>query len=311
VSEHLEDAGVHSGDATLVLPPRGLYLGTIDKVRRMAERLARALEITGPFNIQALSRHETVKVIECNLRASRSFPFVSKVLGTNFAAEATRLMLGAGRTPNTGKNPLDFPYAAVKAPQFSFRRLHGVDPVLGVEMASTGEVACLGEDVDEALVKAMVAAGFRIPKSGALLSLGPVGDKYRFADEARLMVERGLRLFATPGTADVLQGEGIPCERVEPRADGWPHVAALVRRREIDLVINVPRAYDELGRPDGFQIRRLAIDLEVPLLVDLWVARRIVRAMLRPDLDLRVKPWHAYLSDEPRTRVSRVRNGGV
>jgi carbamoyl-phosphate synthase large subunit len=294
VSEHVEDAGVHSGDATLMLPPQGLYLETIRRVRKIGARLARELKVTGPFNVQMLSRHNDVKVIECNLRASRSFPFVSKVLGQNFIREAARLMLGLPPSPVTGRNPLELDYVAVKAPQFSFRRLSGADPVLGVEMASTGEVACFGDDAEEALLKAMLATGFKMPKKGVLLSLGPVGDKYRFTEEARALARQGLRLFATPGTAEILRAESISCE-VLHKEDG--DASERMKSGEIDLVINVPREYDEKGRPDGYRLRRFAIDLEIPLITDLWLARRVVRGMERYRLeDLKAKHWDFYLN---------------
>ena len=298
VSEHIEDAGVHSGDATLILPPQRLYLQTIQQVRRIGAQLARALAVTGPFNVQLLAKHNRLKVIECNLRASRSFPFASKVLGANFIREATRVMLGAAPTADRGAHPGELDYVAVKAPMFSFRRLAGADPVLGVEMASTGEVACFGDDADEALLKAMLATGFRIPTRGVLLSLGPVGDKYRFTDEVRLLAARGLALYATPGTADILHAEGIACESLDKEAIGGarPDAIAALRAGQIDLVINIPREYDGRGRPDGFQIRRSAIDLEIPLLTDLWLARRVVHAFCRLTLDdLHPKPWHAYV----------------
>ncbi len=298
ISEHVENAGVHSGDATLVLPPQGLYLETIRTVRRIGAKLARALNVTGPFNVQLLSRHNDVKVIECNLRASRSFPFVSKVLGTNFVREATRVMLGAPPTPAI-IDPLNLDYVAVKAPMFSFRRLGGVDPILGVEMASTGEVACFGEDIDEALLKAMVATGFRFPSKGVLLLLGPVGDKYLFSEEARDLLRQGLKLYATPGTAKILQAESIQCEVVskDGASDALAGAEQLMRAGAIDLVISIPREYDAAGKRDGFRIRRCATDLEIPLVTDLPLARRVVRAMGRYALDdLKTKPWSRYLS---------------
>ena len=301
VSEHIEDAGVHSGDATLILPPQRLYAQTIREVRRIGAQLARALDVTGPFNVQLLARHNRLKVIECNLRASRSFPFVSKVLGTDFIAEATRLMLGAPRSPGKAPNPAELEHVAVKAPQFSFRRLTGADPVLGIEMASTGEVACFGDDADEALLKAMLATGFRVPKKGVLLSLGPVGDKYRFADEARLLQALGLTLHATVGTGEILRAEGIDCVLLDKDAASGDRRGAVdaLRAGLIDLVINIPRAYDAGGRPDGFRIRRAAIDLEIPLVTDLWLARRLVQALAsQRGRDLPVRPWHHYV---PRT----------
>ena len=298
ISEHVEDAGVHSGDATLVLPPQQLYMETVQRVKRIGARLAKELDVTGPFNVQMLSKHNDVKVIECNLRASRSFPFVSKVLETNFIREATRLILGAPRgTLERRRNPLELEYVAVKAPKFSFRRLSGADPVSGVEMASTGEVACFGRDVEEALLKAMIATGFRIPSKGVLLSLGPVGDKYRFTEEARALLRHGLPLYATPGTAEILRAESIPCQVFDKDGERGSSAIEHMRAGEIDLVINIPRVYDEKGRPDGVRIRRAAIDLEIPLITDLWLARKVVRAVTRKRLaDLEVKSWHHYLS---------------
>jgi carbamoyl-phosphate synthase large subunit len=298
ISEHVEDAGVHSGDATLVLPPEGLNLETVREVKRLGAALARALEVSGPFNVQILALQNEVKVIECNLRASRSLPFVSKVLGHDFIREATRVILGAAPTVPEGFNPLELDYVGVKAPQFSFRRLAGVDPVLRVEMASTGEVGCLGDSLDEALLKAMMSSGFRRPRHGVLLSLGPVGDKYRFADEARALQRMGLRLFATAGTAEVLHAQQISCETLDKEdGDGaLPRATDVLRRGDIDLVINVPREYDERGRPDGFLIRRCAVDLEIPLITDLRLARKVVLALSRcPPEQLRVKPWRDYL----------------
>lgn len=299
VSEHIEDAGVHSGDATLILPPQRLYLATVREVRRIGAQLARALAVTGPFNVQLLAKNNRLKVIECNLRASRSFPFASKVLGANFIREATRVMLGAPPSDARGAHPGEVEHVAVKAPQFSFRRLAGADPVLGVEMASTGEVACFGDDADEALLKAMLATGFRLPTRGVLLSLGPVGDKYRFTDEARFLLGRGLALHATPGTADILHAEGIACATLDKEGGAL----AALRSGAIDLVINVPREYDERGRPDGFLIRRAAVDLEIPLLTDLWLARRVVGALCRLGrADLHARPWHAYVPSARRPR---------
>ena len=278
ISEHIEDAGVHSGDATLVLPPQTLYIGTIRKVRQIAAKIARALSITGPFNIQFLARQNEVKVIECNLRASRSFPFVSKVTGQNYVAEAMRRMLGV-QTPIENRS-LDLDYVAVKAPMFSFSRLVGADPMLGVEMASTGEVGCFGDDVHEALLHALVATGFRFPKKGVLLSLGPLQDKYWFADEARVIAEQlGLPIFATPGTAAALASLGIACTSLgKEQADGADAVHA-IENGSVDLVINIPREYDEQGRPDGFWIRRRAVDAGIPLLTDLQLARAVIEAM--------------------------------
>jgi carbamoyl-phosphate synthase large subunit len=278
ISEHVEDAGVHSGDATLVLPPQTIYIATIRRIRQIAAKIARALTITGPFNIQFLARQNEVKVIECNLRASRSFPFVSKVTGTNYVAEAMRAMLGVHHAVEN--RSLDLDYVAVKAPMFSFSRLLGADPILGVEMASTGEVGCFGDDVHEALLHALIATGFRFPKKGVLLSLGPLQDKYWFADEAKVIAEQlKLPIFATPGTAEALRSLGIACTSLgKGPADGAGAIGA-IDSGDVDLVINIPREYDEQGRPDGYWIRRRAVDAGIPLLTDLQLARAVIEAL--------------------------------
>jgi carbamoyl-phosphate synthase large subunit len=304
ISEHIEDAGTHSGDAALVLPPQTLYIATIRRVKEIAATLARALSITGPFNIQFLARHNAVKVIECNLRASRSFPFVSKVIGENFAAEAMRRMLGVGRNI-VNPNLLDFGYVAVKAPMFSFSRVAGADPILGVEMMSTGEVGCLGRDLHEALEHALLATGTRLPRKGVLLSLGPVGDKYWFVEEARLIVqELELPIYATQGTAEVLAREGIPCTGVEKTPDGGTSGLDVIAQGLVDLVINVTREYDQYGRPDGYWIRRQAIDLGVPLITDLQLARAVVEASRwRKSAQLDVVALGDYVTYEPDRRL--------
>ena len=283
ISEHVEDAGVHSGDATIVLPPQSLYIGTIRRIRHIAAKIARALSITGPFNIQFLAKQGEVKVIECNLRASRSFPFVSKVTGTNYVAEAMRRMLGVHKPVEN--RSLDLDYVAVKAPMFSFSRLVGADPMLGVEMASTGEVGCFGDDVHEALLHALVATGFRFPKKGVLLSLGPLQDKYWFADEARVIAEQlNLPIFATPGTAEALRTLGIACTSLGKGPDDDAGAIHAIEDGSVDLVINVPREYDEQGRPDGYWIRRRAVDAGIPLLTDLQLARAVIEALRHKNL---------------------------
>ena len=218
------------------------------------------------------------------------------------------MMLGAPRKTTSVRNPLDLDYVAVKAPQFSFRRLAGADPLLGVEMASTGEVACFGDDADEALLKAMLATGFRYPSKGVLLSLGSIGEKYRFADEVRELQRQGLKLYATPGTAQALRNEAIVCEVIhkEDGDAGVPPAVDLLRGGKIDLVINIPRERDAKGRPDGYRIRRCAVDLEIPLITDLWLARKLVRAMTHYRLeDLKVKSWNRYLNPiAARTKAS-------
>jgi carbamoyl-phosphate synthase large subunit len=299
VSEHIEDAGVHSGDATLVLPPQTLYIRTIRDIRRIAAAIARELKITGPFNMQFLAKLGAVKVIECNLRASRSFPFVSKVTGTNFAAEATSRMLGLKHEVSNETLALD--YVGVKVPMFSFSRIVGADPMLGVEMTSTGEVGCLGADLDEALLHGLLATGFRFPSAGVLVSLGPIADKYGFADETRLIVEElGLPVYATKGTAERLIEVGVDCIPVEKEPGEGTSAFDVIDDGRVDLVINIPREYDEQGRPDGYLIRRRAVDAGIPLITDLKLAGAIVEALRskRPH-ELGVVAWGDYIKRGP------------
>jgi carbamoyl-phosphate synthase large subunit len=300
ISEHVEDAGVHSGDATLVLPPQSLYIATIRQARKIAQALAKALRITGPFNVQYLAKLNAVKVIECNLRASRSFPFVSKVTGNNFVIEAMRRMLGVARAVEN--HSIDLDYVAVKAPMFSFSRLVGADPMLGVEMASTGEVGCFGDDLHEALLHALLATGFKVPRKGVLLSLGPLTDKYWFADEARVLSqEMGLKLYATHGTAEALTTVGIECTELAKRpADGAMTGMDAIEQGLVDLVINIPIEYDELGRPDGYHIRRRAVDAGIPLITDLQRAQAIIEALRhRKVKDLAILSWDEYAARRP------------
>jgi len=299
ISEHIEDAGVHSGDATLVLPPQTVYIATLRRVRKIAQQLAKALDITGPFNMQFLAKRNAVKVIECNLRASRSLPFVSKVTGKNFAAEAMRRMLGVSQPVDN--HSLDLDYVGVKAPMFSFSRLVGADPLLGVEMMSTGEVGCLGSDLHEALLHGLRATGIRYPREGVLLSLGPVADKYWFADEARVIAqELGLPIYATSGTAQMLAELGIDCTMVAKRECNGVSALDLIDEGKVDFVINVSREYDSQGLPDGYQIRRRAIDAGVPLITDLQLARAVIEALqnIKPR-DLKAIAWNDYLERVP------------
>jgi carbamoyl-phosphate synthase large subunit len=294
ISEHVEDAGVHSGDATLVLPPQHLYIATIRRVKAIGAQLAKALNITGPFNAQFLAKNNDVKVIECNLRASRSFPFVSKVTGQNYAREATFRMLN--RREQIVNNSLDLDYVGVKAPMFSFGRLAGADPMLGVEMASTGEVGCLGANMNEALLHALLATGFRFPRKGVLLSLGPTVDKYWFAEEAAVIAnDLKLPLFATEGTADTLSSVGISSVSVGKNEGDSNSATDFIDSGSVDLVINIPRTYDELGRPDGYQIRRHAVDAGIPLITDLQLARAVVEALrVTPESSLGLRAWDSF-----------------
>ena len=297
MAEHIEHAGVHSGDATIVLPPQKLYLETIKRIRQITKQIARELHITGPFNIQFLARNNEIKVIECNLRASRSFPFSSKVTGYNFIELATQAMLGA--SPRVMKKKyyrtLDIEHVGVKVPQFSFSRLKGADPVLGVEMASTGEVACFGDDVEEAFLKAMISVGFQMPKKNVLLSIGRVEDKAEFIDSARKLKEMGYSLFATSGTADFLKDHGIGAHKLNKIGEGSPDLDDYLKERSIDLVINVPRNYSHEEMTAGYQIRRRTIDLNIPLITNLQVARLTVKAIAKYDLeDLKIEAWDEY-----------------
>jgi carbamoyl-phosphate synthase large subunit len=302
ICEHIENAGVHSGDATMVMPPQSLYLPTIRRARAIVAQLAAALKISGPFNVQFIAKNNNVKVIECNLRASRSLPFVSKVLGVNLAAYATQRMLGAC-TPRS-VNPLDLDYVGVKAPMFSFSRLAGVDPLLGVEMASTGEVGCLAEDIHWALLAAARSTGFRTPTAGVLLSLGRKTEKFLFSDEARILAEElSLPIFATSGTSEALKDLGIAHTVVAKDSDTPGGAVHVIERGLVDFVVNIPRFYDSLGRPDGYAIRRAAIDCSVPLVTDLNLARALVE-MLRKTRGKSLKPW--AVGDFPRPGTARA-----
>ena len=295
VSEHVENAGVHSGDATLVLPPQRTYLETIRRIRRVSARIARALKIDGPFNIQFLAKGNDVRVIECNLRASRSFPFVSKVLGVNFIEAAAAVMMGRP-VPVQGSLAMELDYVGVKAPQFSFMRIEGADPVLGVEMASTGEVGCLGEDFEEAFLKAMLSVGLRLPIRRVLLSTGPIESKAAFLEGACLLRDLGVEIFATRGTAAFLKENGVEALALhwpdEPRS---PNTMEYLEGRKVDLVINIPKHSGETELANDYLIRRRAADLGIPLVTDIQLARRLVEAIAKKSLaDLEVKSWQEY-----------------
>ncbi|MFZ2781540.1 MAG: carbamoyl-phosphate synthase (glutamine-hydrolyzing) large subunit, partial [Rectinemataceae bacterium] len=296
ITEHVENAGVHSGDATVVLPAQRLYIETIRKVRKTAAMIARALEITGPFNIQFLAKNNRISVIECNLRASRSFPFCSKISGVNMIDLATRAMLNR-EVRKSAVSSLDLEWVGVKAPQFSFSRLHGADPVPGVEMASTGEVGCIGTDLDDAFLKAFLSVGYRIPRKGVLLSTGPLRDKLDFLEEARKLEAMGLALYASRGTAEFLSAAGVevrplywPLERKEP------NIATLLKAREFDLVINIPKNNREGELKNDYLIRRMAVDFGIPLITDIKVARQFTEALeYEREKGLEIKSWEEYL----------------
>ena len=299
ISEHIENAGVHSGDASIVLPPQKLYIETIRRVKVIAKEIARELNITGPFNIQFLAKNNDIKVIECNLRASRSFPFASKVTGYNFIDIATRAMLGEKTVLDLLVNKprtLDLDYVGVKVPQFSFPRLKGADPVLGVEMASTGEVACFGDDLHEALLKAMISVGFALPKKNILVSIGRTEDKADFLPAARQFVKMGYTLYGTEGTAEFLKSNGVQVVELHKiQSKKSPNLLEALTSHGIDLVINIPKNYNRQEVTDGYLIRRKAIDLNIPLITNTQVAKIMAEALGKYTIDdLKIKSWKEY-----------------
>ncbi len=295
VSEHVENAGVHSGDATLVLPPQRTYLETMRRIRKITEKITHALMINGPLNIQYLALQNKVMVIECNLRSSRSFPFVSKVLRTNFIDTATRVIMGRP-CDDQGRSFLDLDYVGVKAPQFSFSRLEGADPTLGVEMASTGEVACLGWDFEEAFLKALISVGFRFPLRGVLLSTGPVESKAAFLAGAHLLAKHGVKLYASQGTADFLAREGLTSTVVQwPLDGGSPNALDIIREHKVDLVINIPKDYRKEELTNDYMIRRAAVDFGIPLITNMQLAQRLTEAIDHIPVDqLAIQSWNSY-----------------
>ncbi|MEK7529136.1 MAG: carbamoyl-phosphate synthase (glutamine-hydrolyzing) large subunit [Patescibacteria group bacterium] len=301
ITEHIENAGVHSGDATMVLPPQKIYLETMKRIKEIAREVAKELNISGPFNIQFLAKNNLVKVIECNLRASRSFPFCSKVTGHNFIEIATHAMINSPKIANEKKRhyrTLDIEHVGVKAPQFSFSRLKGADPVLGVEMASTGEVACFGADVYEALLKAMISTGFVFPKKNILVTIGRVEDKVEFLPAAKKLIKLGYKLFATQGTHNFLKEHDISSTLLhKAHSSKQPNLINYLRGKKLDLVINIPKSlssHDDIT--DGYLIRRRAIDSNIPLITNIQIATRIVEALSRYDIDkLAIKPWSEYV----------------
>jgi carbamoyl-phosphate synthase large subunit len=299
VCEHVENAGVHSGDATLVLPPQRTYLETVRRIRRISSRIAAALGIHGPFNIQFLAKGNDISVIECNLRASRSFPFVSKVLRVNFIELATEVMMGRP-VPVYNGSVMDLSYVGVKAPQFSFTRLEGADPVLGVEMASTGEVGCLGDDFEEAFLKALISVGFRLPIRRALLSTGPIETKAAFLESARTLRDMDVTLYATTGTAAFLRTNGIEAVPLHwPTESASPNTLEYLGQRKIDLVINIPKDTGERELTNDYLIRRRAADFGIPLITNIQLAQRFVEALSKVRMaELQIKSWQEYGAPE-------------
>ena len=296
ISEHIEFAGVHSGDATIQFPPQKLYCETIRRIKRVSRKIAEELHISGPFNIQFLARDNDIKVIECNLRASRSFPFVSKVLKINLIELATKVMLGIP-VERPDKDLFDLDYVGIKASQFSFNRLQKADPVLGVDMASTGEVGCLGDDTNTALLKSMLSVGQRIPEKNILLSTGGPKQKAETLDAARQLVKNGYKIFATVGSSKFLTENGVENTMVywPSDADKHPQALDMLHRHEIDLVVNIPKDLTVSELSNGYKIRRAAIDLNVPLITNSRLASAFINAFCRVKLDdIDIKAWNEY-----------------
>ncbi|MBB6275175.1 carbamoyl-phosphate synthase (glutamine-hydrolyzing) large subunit [Porphyromonas circumdentaria] len=295
ISEHIEFAGVHSGDATIQFPAQKLYVETVRRIKRISRQIAEALNISGPFNIQFLAKDNDIKVIECNLRASRSFPFVSKVLKINFIDLATRIMLGLP-VEKPEKNAFDLDYVGIKASQFSFTRLQKADPVLGVDMTSTGEVGCIADDTDEAILKSMLSVGQRIPKKNVLLSTGGYKQKVDMMDACRLLTQKGYTIYATEGTHRFLQDNGIPSIRVYwPDEEGKPQAVSLLQDHTIDLVVNINKNLSQGELTNGYKLRRSAIDLNIPLITNARLASAFITAFCRLSIDdIQIKPWSEY-----------------
>ncbi len=295
ISEHVENAGVHSGDATMVLPPQRTYLETMRRIKDIARKIAKALKISGPFNIQFIAKDNDVMVIECNLRASRSFPFVSKVFKLNFVDLATKIIMNKS-VPKIDRSSFDLDYVGVKAPQFSFTRLKGSDPILGVEMTSTGEVACIGDDFNEAFLKSLMSVRFKLPQKTILLSSGPIYSKAELLDSIRVLESMEFKIYATEGTEEFLKDHGIKAEKLYwPLENKEPNTLSYIANRKIDLVINIPKTIERDELDNDYLIRRKAIDFNVPLITNLQLAKRFIEAISRTPLKaLKVKSWDEY-----------------
>jgi len=295
IAEHVENAGVHSGDATLILPAQKLYVETVRRVKRITRQIAKALSISGPFNLQLLSKDNDVKVIEANVRSSRTFPFVSKTLKVNFIELATRVMAGDKVTP-ANISLLDLEYVGIKAPMFSFTRLLGADPVLGVEMASTGEVATFGEDKYDAILTSMLSAGFKVPKQNVYVCIGPLTAKLEFVDSARALIGMGLTVWCSPGTHRFFAERGIKTQLLnKPNSEAKPNSIDFLSQGMIDLVINVRDSQADDGSiTDGYLIRRKAVDFSVCLLTDVKLAMLVITAMARKGTKPAIKSWEQF-----------------
>ena len=295
ISEHIEFAGVHSGDATIQFPPQKLYVETVRRIKRISRQIAKELNISGPFNIQFLARENDIKVIECNLRASRSFPFVSKVLKINFIELATKVMLGLP-VEKPEKNLFDLDYVGIKASQFSFNRLQKADPVLGVDMASTGEVGCIGDDTSCAVLKAMLSVGYRIPEKNVLMSTGTLKQKVDLLQAARALKAKGYNIFATGGSSKFLTENGVENTRVYwPSEEGQPQALEMLHKKEIDMVVNIPRDLTPTELENGYKIRLAAVDLNIPLVTNARLASAFINAFCSMSIDdIAIKSWEEY-----------------
>ena len=299
ISEHVEFAGVHSGDATLVFPAQKIYFATARRIKKISRQIAKELNISGPFNIQFLARNNEVKVIECNLRASRSFPFVSKVLKRNFIETATKIMLDAPYS-RPDKSAFDIDWIGVKASQFSFSRLHKADPVLGVDMSSTGEVGCIGDDFSEALLNSMIATGFKIPslEKGVMFSSGAMKSKVDLLDASRMLFAKGYKIYATAGTAAFLNAHGVNTEAVfwpDERADAENNVMTMIAEHKFDLIVNIPKNHSKRELTNGYKIRRGAIDHNIPLITNARLAGAFIEAFCEMKMeDIQIKSWQEY-----------------
>ena len=297
ISEHVEYAGVHSGDATMVFPAQNIYFSTIRQIKKISRRIAEELNISGPFNIQFLAKNREVKVIECNLRASRSFPFVSKILKRNFIETATKIMLDAPYTV-ADKSEFDIDRIGVKASQFSFARLQNADPVLGVDMSSTGEVGCLGDDLHEAMLNALIATGYKLPKKGILISSGGAKGKVALLEPVRELAESGYDIYATAGTAKFFNDNGVNVQTVAwPDEDNDNNVMDMIANHRFDLIINVPKNRTKRELTNGYRIRRGAIDHNIPLMTNVRLAKAFIEAFCAyKDKKMKVKSWQEYNS---------------
>jgi len=295
ISEHIEFAGVHSGDATLVFPAQQIYYSTIRQLKKISRQIAKELNISGPFNIQYLAKGQTVKVIECNLRASRSFPFVSKILKHNLIETATRIMLDAPYT-KPDKSEFDIDRIGVKASQFSFARLQNADPVLGVDMSSTGEVGCLGDDMNEALLNALIATGYRLPKKSILISSGGARGKMDLLDACKMLHAKNYDIYATHGTAKYLNENGVPTTAVAWPDEEGANVLDMIAQHKFELIVNVPKNQTKRELTNGYKIRRAAIDHNIPLMTNARLAKAFIEAFTEKSLeDLQIKSWQEYV----------------